>query len=116
MITKIKEYITFGDFNSRDSGWYLQKREAPTPEEKEIVESIPFMQGELDFSSILGERVFKPREITYEFKLPFTEYESRKVAEREIKSRMATKTERKLFDTHDRRYFWIGNINNIKVA
>lgn len=47
MITKIKEYIKFGDFNSRDSGWYLQKREAPTPDEKEIVESIPFMQGYL---------------------------------------------------------------------
>ena len=27
MITKIKEYIAFGDFNSRDAGWYLQKRE-----------------------------------------------------------------------------------------
>lgn len=49
MITKIKEYIAFGDFNSRDAGWYLQKREAPTPDEKEIVESIPFMQGVLDF-------------------------------------------------------------------
>ena len=47
MITKIKEYIAFGDFNSRDAGWYLQKREAPTPNEKEIVESIPFMQGVL---------------------------------------------------------------------
>ena len=61
MITKIKEYISFGDFNSRDAGWYLQKREAPTPDEKEIVESIPFMQGVLDFSSVLGERVFEPR-------------------------------------------------------
>lgn len=70
MITKIKEYISFGDFNSRDAGWYLQKREAPTPDEKEIVESIPYMQGELDFSSALGERVFESREITYEFKLP----------------------------------------------
>ena len=67
MITKIKEYISFGDFNSRDAGWYLQKREAPTPDEKEIVESIPYMQGELDFSSALGERVFESREITYEF-------------------------------------------------
>ena len=55
MITKIKEYIEFGDFNSRDAGWYLQKREAPTPDEKEIVESIPYMQGELDFSSALGD-------------------------------------------------------------
>lgn len=116
MITKIKEYITFGDFNSRDSGWYLQKREAPTPDEKEIVESIPYMQGELDFSSALGERVFESREITYEFKLPFTTYENRKVAERHIKSSMVTKTQRKLRDTHDRRYYWMGKVKHIKVA
>lgn len=116
MITKIKEYIAFGDFNSRDAGWYLQKREAPTPGEKEIVESIPYMQGELDFSSVLGERVFEPREITYEFKLPFKEYEDRKTAERMIKSQMVTKTEQKLFDTHDRRYYWMGKVKHIKVA
>ena len=72
MITKIKEYISFGDFNSRDAGWYLQKREAPTPDEKEIVESIPFMQGVLDLSRLLGQRVFESSELTYAFKLPFT--------------------------------------------
>lgn len=116
MITKIKEYIQFGDFNSRDEGWYLQKRDAPTPDEKEIVESIPYLQGELDFSAVLGERVFEPREITYEFKLPNTIYKDRKVAERFIKSSMVTKTEGKLRDTHDQRYYWLGKVKNIKVT
>ncbi|MGF0070960.1 hypothetical protein [Streptococcus orisratti] len=116
MITPIKEYIQFGDFDSRVEGWYLQKRDAPTPDEKEIIESIPYMQGALDFSAILGERVFEPREITYEFKLPNTAYEDRKVAERYIKSSMTTKTERKLRDSHDRRYYWLGKIKSIRVA
>ena len=34
MITQIKEYIQFGDFNSKDAGWYLQSRDAPTPDKK----------------------------------------------------------------------------------
>ncbi|HFI0351880.1 TPA: hypothetical protein ACGOZT_001288 [Streptococcus suis] len=116
MITPIKEYIQFGDFNSKDEGWYLQSRDAPTPDEKEVVESIPYSQGELDFSAILGERVFEPREITYEFKLPNTVYQDRKVAERFIKSSMTTKTEQQLRDSHDQRYYWLGKIKSIKVA
>lgn len=116
MITPIKEYIKFGDFDSRDEGWYLQKRDAPTPDEKEIIESIPYMQGALDFSAILGERVFENREITYEFKLPNTAYEDRKVAERFIKSSMTTKIESKLFDSHDQRYYWLGKVKSIKVT
>ena len=47
MITQIKEYIQFSDFNSKDAGWYLQSRDAPTPDKKEIVEQIPYLQGVL---------------------------------------------------------------------
>lgn len=116
MITQIKEYIQFGDFNSKDAGWYLQSRDAPTPDKKEIVEQIPYLQGVLDFSDALGEVFFDRREITYEFKLPNKDYPDRKVAERFIKSSMATKSESQLFDTHDKRYYWIGKIKSIKVT
>ena len=116
MITQIKEYIQFGDFNSKDAGWYLQSRDAPTPDKKEIVEQIPYLQGVLDFSDALGEVFFDRREITYEFKLPNKDYPDRKVAERFIKSSMTTKSESQLFDTHDKRYYWIGKIKSIKVT
>ena len=116
MITQIKEYIQFGDFNSKDAGWYLQSRDAPTPDKKEIVEQIPYLQGILDFSDVLGEVFFDRREITYEFKLPNKDYPDRKLAERFIKSSMATKSERQLFDTHDKRYYWLGKIKSIKVT
>lgn len=116
MITQIKEYIQFGDFNSKDAGWYLQSRDAPTPDKKEIVEQIPYLQGVLDFSDILGEVFFDRREITYEFKLPNKDYPDRKLAERFIKSSMATKSDSQLFDTHDRRYYWLGKIKSIKVT
>lgn len=116
MITKIKEYIQFGNFNSKDAGWYLQSRDAPTPDKKEIVEQIPYLQGVLDFSDVLGEVFFDRREITYEFKLPNKDYPDRKVAERFIKSSMTTKSESQLFDTHDKRYYWLGKIKSIKVT
>jgi hypothetical protein len=116
MITQIKEYIQFGDFNSKDAGWYLQSRNAPTPDKKEIVEQIPYLQGVLDFSDALGEVFFDRREITYEFKLPNKGYSDRKVAERFIKSSMTTKSESKLFDSHDQRYYWLGKVKSIKVT
>lgn len=116
MITKIKEYIQFGDFNSKDAGWYLQSRDAPTPDKKEIVEQIPYLQGVLDFSDVLGEVFFDRREITYEFKLPNKDYPDRKIAERFIKSSMTTKSESQLFDTHDKRYYWLGKVKSIKVT
>lgn len=116
MITQIKEYIQFGDFNSKNAGWYLQSREAPTPDKKEIVEKIPYLQGVLDFSDALGEVFFDRREITYEFKLPNKGYLDRKVAERFIKSSMTTKSESKLFDSHDQRYYWLGKVKSIKVT
>lgn len=116
MITQIKEYIQFGDFNSKDAGWYLQSRDAPTPDKKEIVEQIPYLQGVLDFSDVLGEVFFDRREITYEFKLPNKDYPDRKLAERFIKSSMATKSDSQLFDTHDRRYYWLGKVKSIKVT
>ena len=116
MITQIKEYIQFGDFNSKDAGWYLQSRDAPTPDKKEIVEQIPYLQGVLDFSDALGEVFFDRREITYEFKLPNKDYPDRKVAERFIKSSMTTKSESQLFDTHDKRYYWLGKVKSIRVT
>lgn len=61
--------ITFGPFDSVQHGWWLSKRDLSTPEEYEIVDSVPYMQGEYDFSVIdkIGERYYKERELKYEF-------------------------------------------------
>ena len=40
-----EEGFAFGDFDSRKAGLFLVERTAPTPEEKEITESVPYMQG-----------------------------------------------------------------------
>lgn len=50
------EGFTFANFNSADKGWWLTKRDAPTPKEKEITYSVPYSQGEEDFSNLDNQR------------------------------------------------------------
>lgn len=94
---------------------YLIERSAPAPEEKEIIEDIPFMQGVLDFSMILGERVFGNREIEYKFKLFDADYSQRKVTETRIKQELVPFGEQKLVDSHDEGYYWLGKCKEVEV-
>lgn len=112
---EINEYIQFMNFNSKNEKLYLIERNAPTPEEKEILKDIPFKQGVLDFSALLGSRVFKNREIEYVFMLFNTPYERRKIVERNIKQKLMVHSKNKLFDTHDSNYYWLGKCKAVEV-
>lgn len=112
---EINEYIQFMGFNSKNEKLYLIERNAPTPDEKEILKDIPFKQGVLDFSALLGSRVFKNREIEYVFVLFNTPYERRKVVERNIKQKLMVHSRNKLFDTHDSNYYWLGKCKSVEV-
>ena len=115
MDLEINEYIQFMSFNSKHEKLYLIERNAPTPEEKEILKDIPFKQGVLDFSALLGSRVFKNREIEYVFMLFNTPYERRKIVERNIKQKLMVHSKNKLFDTHDSNYYWLGKCKSVEV-
>ena len=115
MDLEINEYIQFMSFNSKKEKLYLIERNAPTPEEKEILKDIPFKQGVLDFSALLGSRVFKNREIEYVFMLFNTPYERRKIVERNIKQKLMVHPRNKLYDTHDASYYWLGKCKSLEV-
>ena len=115
MDLEINEYIQFMSFNSKNEKLYLIERNAPTPEEKEILKDIPFKQGVLDFSALLGGRVFKNREIEYVFMLFNTPYNQRKIVERNIKQRLMVHPRNKLYDTHDANYYWLGKCKAVEV-
>ena len=115
MDLEINEYIQFMSFNSKKEKLYLIERNAPTPEEKEILKDIPFKQGVLDFSALLGGRVFKNREIEYVFMLFNTPYERRKIVERNIKQKLMVHPRNKLYDTHDANYYWLGKCKSVEV-
>jgi len=112
---EINEYIQFMNFNSKNEKLYLIERNAPTPEEKEILKDIPFKQGVLDFSALLGSRVFKNREIEYIFMLFNTPYDQRKIVERNIKQRLMVHPRNKLYDTHDASYHWLAKCKSVEV-
>jgi len=60
-------YIEFGLFDSRRFGLNLHERTGDTPSENEITTSIPYMQGVVDMSNLLGNRIYDNRAITYIF-------------------------------------------------
>lgn len=115
MILKITEYIEFGEFSTKANGWYLEGRDAPSPQEKEVLENLLFSQGSLDFSMIGNEKFFDNRIITYTFKLPNTSYADRKSAEREIKNKLMRIGRSQLFDSHDEGFHWFGKFKSVKV-
>ena len=114
-MVEITEYIQFMGFNSKSKNMYLVSREAPTPQEKSITKSLPYQQGSLDFSMLLGERVFDMREIRYEFIIFDSVYSDRKIAERKIKQDLMIHGRQKLYDTHDASYYWLAKCKSVEV-
>ncbi|WP_025087458.1 hypothetical protein [Ligilactobacillus apodemi] len=110
------EGIVFGDFDSRTEGWWLLERDAPSPNEKAIVETLPYMQGSYDFSVFDDERYFENRTLTYKFKVVASPYADRKMLEHEIKRKLIPSKIQRLIDTHDANYFWKGKVQSVTLA
>lgn len=109
------EGVQFNQFNSLNQNLILVRRDAPTPEEKKIVEDIPYSQGQIDFSMLLGERVFHNRPLTYEFISTKMDYDQRKVFENRIKRLNMVGDIGEIYDTHDSGYYWRGKCEYIEV-
>lgn len=110
--------IAFGKFNSIEAGLFLIERNAPTPDEKEVVEDIPYLQGQYDFSTLSGysnERFFKNRQITYKFLGLSDDYETRAIIERRVKHKLMLEPIQALYDTHDINYHWKGKCKSVKI-
>ncbi|MDN6288890.1 MAG: hypothetical protein L0J63_01220 [Tetragenococcus koreensis] len=52
----------------KDFGLKLVKRDAPPPKQKEVTEDLFGIQGELDFSLMMGEPMYHPRTVSYTVK------------------------------------------------
>jgi len=87
-LIEIVEYMAKGRFNSKEHGFYIIEHDAPSAEEVEIIEQIPFMQGQYDFSMLTGERIFSNRIVTVTFWRPNTPYEERKALEAKVKEEL----------------------------
>lgn len=109
------EGFSFAGFDSMATGWWLLERNAPAPAEQEIVETVPYAQGELDFSMLGGERYFRVREITYKLLAIDRYYDHRKGVEQELKRQLMRTGYGKLNDTHDTAYYWWAKCKSVEV-
>lgn len=111
----IDEGFTFGGYSSADNDMFLISRDAPTPSEKEITESVPYMQGVYDFSMLGNERFFDNREVTYQVMLFGSQYSDRKITEQDLKRQLMMQPIQAIYDTHDRGYHWVGKCKSVNV-
>lgn len=109
------EGFIFNNYDTRSNGWWLTERTAPTPEEQEITESVPYRQGSYDFSMIGNERFFNNREITYKLLYIGEEYRNRKGFEQELKRQLMPCNWGKLTDTHEPTYYWWAKCKSVEV-
>ncbi|MGC6768928.1 hypothetical protein [Enterococcus sp. LJL51] len=112
---EIKEYIEVGRFNSKTAGYYVLEHDAPSPDEQEIIESIPFMQGVYDFSMLLGERVFENRTVTVKLFRPLAQYDERKRLEQEAKEQLLLNGIVPIYDTWLDGCHWLGKCESVRA-
>lgn len=112
---KLTDYIQFMEFNSKKENLLLLDRDAPTPSEKEIIKDLPYKQGVLDFSMLLGDRVFNNRDITYNFLLLETSEKDIYFFETKLKQKLMRYGQQKIHDSHDPYYYWYGKCKSVKA-
>ncbi|OTN90022.1 hypothetical protein A5819_002521 [Enterococcus sp. 7E2_DIV0204] len=113
MAIEITEYIEMGRFNSKEAGYYILEHDSPSPDEQEIIEGIPFMQGVYDFSMLLGERVFDNRKLTIKLYRPLTLYEDRKRLEQEAKEQLMLNKTSAITDSWLGGCHWLGKCTSV---
>ena len=112
--TEIREGFTFSGTHTSEYGLRLIERVGNPPTEKEIYENIPFMQGEYDFSDVLGVRVFNNRELTYVFEQIEYDYQSRKVDETVLSNWLLRSRRQELYDDYDKGYYYIAKCKTVE--
>lgn len=116
MTLAFKEYVQFGDFDSRDYNMRLVERSAPAPAEKSKTESVPFMHGHYDFGSILGERLFENRPIRYTFHVNERDVDRRKHTQTVLENRLTREGITTLVDTYSPNYFYKGKATSVSTT
>ena len=113
---RIKDGITFGEFDSMNEGVLLTHREDTPPEEKVIKESLPFVQGDYDFSRILGEAIRENRLVRYEFFIKEYNHEYRKTLEIKYENMLLNQGMARIHDTANLGYYFYGKCIEADVS
>lgn len=113
---RISEGFTRDEVHTKEYNMWLVERSAPTPSEKRIIEDVPFMQGEYDFSMILGGRVYENRQLTYVFEMLERNYQSRKSIQTSLENWLMRSGHEPLYDDHAKDYYYIAKCESVEIA
>lgn len=115
-LSNAKEGFKYNGKHTREYDMRLVERNAPTPTEKRITENLPFMQGEYDFSMILGGRVYNNRPLTFKFELLNRYYTNRKSIQTSIENWLMNSGYTPLYDDHAEGYRYIAKCIGVSVS
>lgn len=92
--------ITFNSFDSAKLGLRLLTRVADTVQEQEITDTIPGVQGTVDYSMMFGQRLFQPKNISYTFQKYIYDFTERSREENLIKNEIMQFGLSQLYDSN----------------
>lgn len=101
--------------HTKEYNMWLVDRSAPTPQEKSITETVPFMNGLYDFSDILGERTFENRSLSYTFEILQMDYTDRKSIQTSIENWLMKDGYAPLYDDHAKNYYYIAKCVSVNI-
>jgi hypothetical protein len=92
--------VLFNDFNSDTLGLRLTARAIDPLQEQEITETIPGIQGSIDYSNMFGQRLFQPQTVTYTFQKYIYDVVERSRQETIIRNSLAKFGLSRLYDSY----------------
>ena len=108
--------FSFNGKNIKDFDCYVKKSELDPPSKNEIRESVPFMNGSYDFSSIYGGQIFNDRKIVYYIDLIEDDSTSLNIIKTNLENWLLTVGEAELFDSSIEGYYFIAKCMTVEES
>ena len=106
------------NFNNKlsyeDLGLVILEREIKTPSKSKVKDSVPFINGSYDFSSLYGGNCYPDRTLTYTFKLKSTNRIGLETLRIKIDNwLMGTRTKERLYDNNLKGYYFLAECESV---
>lgn len=93
----------------RDLGFVIAKRNISIPIPNKIKESVPYQNGEYDFSCINGEMTYQNRILSYTFDIAELTTEEMEIEKRKILNWACNVVNERIFDDYLPNFYFIGS-------
>lgn len=115
-VREITQGIVFGEFDSKKEKLWLMDRPASSFSEKENKENLAYVQGDIDFSFISGERILNNTTKTFVFHLYKRDYEDRKAIKMYFENILFRQRITRLYDDSVPFHYFRGKCSGVSVV